>query len=567
MSEKERKSQKKKGLTRREFLGRSLKVGAGIAAASTLSKFIGSSKYSPYSVIAGGRKKIEYTPKAGLASGMIGGPTGFAGAESYQYTGDEAAGRAVEALRKLKADGKAPDKLVVMLPPGCVGHYESPFPEGAPKARQVFFEETGIDLELVDVVETEQTTKLIQDYQTGARAYDTYSYWSDETADLAASGALLNLDEFVDKYRPDWKDPQWGDVGGDVTTTATSKYLGSYYNVNMDGDYQLWVYRKDLFEDPKEQRDFKARYGWDLQWPETWEQLDQISRFFHRPDKGLLGATDLRNQYWGFSNWFQRYTSSGNPNQFYWDDSMNPLINSDAGIKATEEHVKSLAWHHKDAISWGWPEQYANMSAGGAAITCAYPNMPKFLDTPKAPDWLGVESKVYQKLRSGVSPGRVIGGVLVRRTVWWPSIGHGVAAGGRNKEAAYLFLQWISSGKVSTWLVANPAGYYDPWKVPHFKDPFVIGSYKDWHIKTYEESIKRSSPPIIIPGVIEYRTALDTALQQALAGQKTPRQAMKDCADEWNRITDRKGRDKQIQAVKATRAAWPTVVDKPTIKA
>jgi multiple sugar transport system substrate-binding protein len=153
----------------------------------------------------------------------------------------------------------------------------------------------------------------------------------------------------------------------------------------------------------------------------------------------------------------------------------------------------------------------------------------------------------------------------VRRTVWWPSIGHGVAANGKYTEAAYLLLQWASSGKVSSWLVANPAGYYDPWKVPHFKDPFVIGSYKDWHIQTYEESIKRSAPPIIIPGVFEYRTALDTALQQALAGQKSAKQAMRDCAEEWNKITDRKGRDKQIEAIKATRAAWPTVVDRPTI--
>jgi len=79
------------------------------------------------------------------------------------------------------------------------------------------------------------------------------------------------------------------------------------------------------------------------------------------------------------------------------------------------------------------------------------------------------------------------------------------------------------------------------------------------------ESIKRSAPPLIIPGVIEYRTALDTALQQALAGQKSAKQAMKDCAEDWNRITDKRGRDKQIEAIRATRAAWPTVVDKPTI--
>jgi hypothetical protein len=40
---------------------------------------------------------------------------------------------------------------------------------------------------------------------------------------------------------------------------------------------------------------------------------------------------------------------------------------------------------------------------------------------------------------------------------------------------------------------------------------------------------------------------------------------MRDCAAEWNRITDKRGRDKQIAAIKATRSAWPTLVDKPTI--
>jgi multiple sugar transport system substrate-binding protein len=561
MPEKEKKHDGKSKISRREFLGKSLKAGAGVAAASVASKFIGN-KYSPHSIFAGSDgKKMEYTPKEGLASGMIGGPTGFDGAERYQYSGDEAAGRAIEALRKMKADGKAPDKLVLMCPPGVVGHWESPFPEGAPAAKDVFFEETGIEIEVVDVLETEQTTKLIQDYQTGARAYDIYSYWSDETSDIAAAGAIIELDEYIDKYKPDWNDPVWGNEGGDVTLTSTSKYLGKVYNVVMDGDYQIWIYRKDLFEDPKEQREFKSRYGYDLQWPETWEQLDQMSQFFHRPEQGLLGCTDIRNQYWGFTNWWQRYTSMGNPNRYYWDDNMKPLINSPEGIQATKEHVGSLAWHHKDAISWGWPQQYANMAEGGTAITCAYPNMPKFLDNPGNAD----STAIHGKLRSGLAPGRIHNGTLVRRTVWWPNIGHGVSGSTKYPEACYLLLQWASSGKVSTWLTANPAGYYDPWKIPHFKDPIVRGAYHDYHIPVYVDSIKHSAPPIIIPGIIEYRTALDVALQQALSGQKTAEQAMADCAKEWDKITEAKGRDKQIQAIRATRAAWPSAVSKPTI--
>ena len=57
---------------------------------------------------------------AGLAPGMVGGPTGFAGAERYQYDENNAASRAVEGMKKLKAEGKAPDKIVMACLDGAV---------------------------------------------------------------------------------------------------------------------------------------------------------------------------------------------------------------------------------------------------------------------------------------------------------------------------------------------------------------------------------------------------------------------------------------------------------------
>ncbi|MBT6441230.1 MAG: hypothetical protein HOK61_02290 [Alphaproteobacteria bacterium] len=50
---------------------------------------------------------------------MTGGPTGFPGAERYQYNDTMSEGRAVAAARKLKADGMAPDELNVLLPDRC----------------------------------------------------------------------------------------------------------------------------------------------------------------------------------------------------------------------------------------------------------------------------------------------------------------------------------------------------------------------------------------------------------------------------------------------------------------
>jgi multiple sugar transport system substrate-binding protein len=536
---------KESRLARREILGKALRIVltavlfAAVAAAGAFA-----------------------ADKPGLAKGMIGGPTGFPGAERYQYKADEAAGRAILALKALKAAGKAPNQIVMMMPPGAVGHWEKAFPEGAKTVKEVFKEETGIEIVPVGVVETEQMTKLIQDYQTGARSYDVYSYWSSDLADVAASGALYQLDDLVKKYKPDWTDPEWGFVGGDTTLTATSKLNGHIYNVLFDGDYQIFVYRTDLFEDPKEKAAFKAKYGWDLQWPETWKQLDQVSEFFNRPDQNLLGCTDLRNQYWGFTNWYMRYTSFANPNQYFFDaNTGKPLIDSPAGIQATKEIVDSMKWHAKDGLSWGWPEQYANFAAGGAAITCAFPNMPKFLDNPGNKD-----SKIVGKIKTGLAPGRIVNGKLIRRSVWWPSIGHGVAANSKYAEATYLALQWASSGKIYTWMTGNPAGYYDPVHVSDFRDPVVVGSYHDYHIPVYVDSIKHSGAPINIPGVTEYVSALDTNLQEALTGHKTPEQAMKDTAAAWEKITDAKGRAKQIEAIKAAMKAFSTIVDTPKIK-
>ncbi|NIN01825.1 MAG: extracellular solute-binding protein [candidate division Zixibacteria bacterium] len=541
---------KRNKITRRQFLDKSLKMGAGLATASVVSNLINTGRAPAFAA----------SKKAGLAPGMIGGPTGFEGAERYQYGPDEAPGRAIEALKKLKAEGKAPKKFVLMVPPGEVGHWENPFPEGAKPLKEVFREETGIDIQLVDTIDTELDKKTVQDFQTGTNAYDVYGTWQNKLGDLARSGALFAYDEFVEKYKPDWLDPKTGYIGGEVTVNTMMKSAGHYYGFHIDGDYPcFYYYRKDLWDDPKERRDFKARYGWELQVPDTWEQLRDISEFFHRPEKGLLGNVGLRNQYWGFALWYPRYLSGDYPNQFYFDENGDPLIYSDAGIKATEEYVDSMKFMHKDAITWGWAEQYPAMAAGQAAMIETFQNWSKFGETPDKPI-------TYGKVRSFGSPGRMIDGKLIRRTVWWPAIGKAIATGTKYPEAAYLLLQWLTSGKVFTYVVANPAGYLDPCRVTDFKDPQVIKSYKPYNVKTYIDVIEHAAPCINVPGVLELENALDENLIEAAVGKKTPAQAMKDAAARWRKTVDKVGRDEFVKAVKAQNPAWPTRVDQPKIK-
>lgn len=529
---------RKKGLSRRDLLKAGVALGVGSMIG--LPAFIRSVR-----------------AQEGLASGMIGGPTGFEGAERYQYGPDTPAGRAIEGIRALPADQK-PETLRMLVGASAELHWTGVFPEGAQSALELFRQETGINVEITVLPYPELFNRVIQDRVTNAYGFDIYSLMYNSLASAFEAGALLELDPYVEQYRPEW---DMNYLGGALTVNLLNQYRGRTISVNFDGDYQIWVYRRDLFEDADEQREFRARYGWDLQPPETWEQLDQISEFFTRPDEGLLGNTCLLNPGWGFSNWYQRYTSGTNPNQFFFDPQTgDALLNSPAGIQATAEHVASLAWHSPDALVWSWPEQYPNMGGGGAAMTCAFANMPKFLDN--------ADTAVGGKLGSFKSPGRIIDGQLVRRSVTYIGNTYQVSTQSAFPAASYLFLQWANSPSIYTWLVGNPGGTFDPFQVSDLTDPLVVGSYQQYQIDTIAATAEITTPPpSLLNGGQEYETALDEELQAALTGQKTPEQAMEAAATRWNEITDRLGRDLQIEAIQGKSGAWPELIEEPSISA
>lgn len=528
-------------VTRRSFLSNSTRLAGVTAAIGIAPQFIRPGR-------AFGADK--------LAAGMIGGPTGFDGAERYQYGPDTPEGRAIEAAKALKGAGKAPEKIVLGLSDGSIGQLTQPFPKGAPSIKDLWEAETGIKIEIVGLPNGQEFTKTMQDISTKGGAYDIYCTEWNRLGDLAETGGIMKLDDFVAAHKPQWDDPKDGYVNGAAGVSLLNQYRGSTYGVSLDGDFQTWNYRTDLFSDASEKKAFADKHGYELAPPKTWKQHSDIAAFFHRPDKGLFGSTDLRNQGWGYTNWYQRYVSMGNPNQFLFDETGKSLVNSDAGVAATDEYVASLAHHSPDAISWGWPEQYGNFASGGAAMTCAFSNLPKFLDNAG-----NAGSKVTGKIGSMLPPGREVDGKLISRTVLWFSLTAMVSSQSKNAEAAYLLLQWLGSARIYSWMTANPGGYFDPFRLSDFSDPLVRSTYHDYHMDIVRESVKRAVPTINYPGATAFHNALDENLMAALTKAKTSKQAMEDTEKEWKKIGRRIGEDKLIEAIKANKAAWPTITD------
>ena len=539
------------GLSRRDVLARAGIAGAGLMLASA-----GTASAKGWSESAYNR----HLGKKALSRGMAGGPTGFPGAQRYQYPANSAEGRAIAGLKRLTNNGKNPIELKFRIWNGAVGQLDKPFPtKSAPSVAQLLEKEGGVKLKFVLTTPENNDQKNLQAISTRDGSFQIAQTQTNQNGDYRAAGFLRPLDDYVAKYRPDWSDPVWGYAGGRTTTALFNQFAGETVSVSCDGDYQVWVYRIDLFDNAKNQKDFRAKYGRDLEFPKTWEHHAQVAEFFTRPDQKLYGSVDLKSPFWGYVNWMMRYVSQGKPNRQYFNQATaRPLINSPQGIKATREHLASMAWTYSNALSTAWPEQYAALGAGQAAMASVFSNATKFIVKGSPLD------KGYGKfLRTEVAPGRIVGGKLVRRPVIYFNAQFGVNAFSDDKfhEAAYLVLQYISGGRVSSWYTGNPGGYFDPNRGAHLKDPLVRASYKPYAADKLKEIIPLTAPTISgMIGAAEYTQALDTNLQKVLSKQMSPEKAMADTAAAWEKITNRRGRAKQVRALKAQQAAWPKVL-------
>ena len=253
----------------------------------------------------------------GLAPGMIGGPTGFPGAARYQYPANSEEGRAIQGIKALKKAGKAPSTLIVQALNFARPQFENKFPAGATASVAGIFErETGIKLKFVETDPATEYQTNIRNASTKNGSFDLVTGAIEDTGDYANAGLLRPLDDYVAKYQPSWNDPKYGYAGGRSTVQLFTQYNGQTYWVAFDNDTQPYVYRYDLFHDPKEKANFEDKYGQPLAFPQTWDDQAKIAEFFNRPDAAtpLYGSVERKGPFWGKVNWQHRFVSSADPN-------------------------------------------------------------------------------------------------------------------------------------------------------------------------------------------------------------------------------------------------------------
>ncbi len=461
-----------------------------------------------------------------LAPGMFSAANAQAGSLANVH---ETAAAAAKELAKGKDV-----TLTILHPSGSLGNVK-------PVADQ-FTAATGIKIGYLEVPLGEINQKVLLEAVSRSGSFDLALPATFGLPDIAESGVVVNLDSYAQKYEP-------ADFQKDALYTIGDYYKGSLYGYQTDGDTYLMFYNKPWLDDEKEQKGFADKTGKELKVPDTWEELDAMMAWFHRPDEGKFGGALFRTQYFIAWEWWGRFHAKG----FYpFTDDLEPQINNDAGVAALEELIAASASQYPGARTNGLFENFEAFGAGDKFANIGWGGTQKYLNSDK--------SKVKGKLAFGNMPGGMVNGELLRTPYFNWGWNYVVNAVSQEPELAYLFSLYACSPVMSTQAVQDPAGYFDPTRGAHYTDKSISDTYSASFLAAHKESMQGSIPDLYLKGQGEYFDELRVAIAAADAGTKKPKEALDDCAGAWSRITRRMGKRSQKVQWQFLKSSYPASV-------
>jgi multiple sugar transport system substrate-binding protein len=224
-----------------------------------------------------------------------------------------------------------------------------------------FKQKTGTTVNLIELPYAGLYDRLTSELTSGTPSFDV------------AAGDAIWLPLFASKLQP--LDSLFtNSVKADLfpATLAEGQINGKFYGMPGWTNAEILLYRKDLFENPREQAAFKAQFGYELQAPTTWQQFTDAARFFTRPASGAskaLYGTDVKGAV--ETEFLAHVLQAGSPGVVL-DDSGNVIIDNDAHLQALTFYSDLTNRHHvapPGAKQMDWTAAQNLFNQGSTAMT------------------------------------------------------------------------------------------------------------------------------------------------------------------------------------------------------
>jgi multiple sugar transport system substrate-binding protein len=412
-------------------------------------------------------------------------------------------------------------------------------------------QESGIDVVLTTVSQADVYTKLATEFASGGGSYDLVTYFPALLPEFASLKYLRPMDDLVAV-----RDPKVDDIIAPFRELYCN-YDGKLYALTYDGDLHVYYYRKDVVTNPREQRDFKAKYGYNLGVPQTWQQQKDFAQFFTRKKGDILAGKQLTSDFYGNGmllgrgwchfEWMDHFTAYGG---IYFDSNLKPMINGNGGVKALNDLKELMPYAPPGVLSWGYTENRGAFANGDLASFILWSDFWKI-------SYDASQSRVVGKAGISHVPGALVDGKLVYRATM--PFGRVMSVTSTSKHPVEAF--WVASYMsqyASQTNNFNPQTGEDPFRYSQVNNPEglsrILTEFSKRKVpvadcKMYLDAVLANSkfgyPDLNIPGSSQYMDVLDLYISKALSGSMGVKDALDSAAAEWNKISNNLGFDRQ----------------------
>jgi multiple sugar transport system substrate-binding protein len=391
---------------------------------------------------------------------------------------------------------------------------------------------TGIGSSVIELSHPDQYSKPIAEHIAQSGAYDILDIEPAWIPSLADGGVIAPIDDYVGKHMNQADLDDYHPLYKFLPT-----YKGKRWGFFDDGDVFALYYRRDVFEDPKLQAAYKAKFNQDLRPPQSWPEYVQVAQFItDQMAPKLYGAGHFRkagspgNQF----DFLQHFRANGG--KFFDPATMKAQLNTPIGVKTLQEMVAankaSIPGNNDlDAVAL-----WAAWLQGKVAMIYSWPPTGRmsenYAQRDKAINFVPASS-IAGKVGYTVVPGN-------------PEMASGyvkaLAADSQNAEAAYLFMQWTTCPATSLVRVMLPYTLRDPYRLSHYTSPIYRSlwpSAKEYLVNL-SNSANVSVVDMVMPGAQDYALTIDRMCTAVWAGED-PATALAKASAEWDATTAKIG--------------------------
>jgi len=347
----------------------------------------------------------------------------------------------------------------------------NPLSQALEKVARESYSADGVTVNIAVLPENDLRQKLTTEASTGGTTYDMFYIGPYEASNWARFGWLENLEPYFAALSAEKL--EWYDRDDLIQGMVGSLSLdGASYALPFYGESSFIMYNKALFEEK----------GLTMPDEPSWDEIYELAKQIHDPDKGIVGMTMRGAPGWGMSGAPFVTIVNAFGGRFY-DMDWNATIDTPEQRGAWEMYKKILREAGQaDILSYTYNECIALMQSG----MCGIYYDATSIAPPLEADGSAVQGKVgyvmppHQKMKSNTA------------WLWNWAMGINPKSADAKKQAVFDFMLWATSKEfIEMTVELDPTGASTPpaSRASTYKLPvYAKAPYADMTLKTLEST-------------------------------------------------------------------------------